>query len=116
LKVYCGQDRDGSSDAAANFPSVNAGLWPKKVSGTALAPVRIPKAERGEHLPLPILHDLGGRLLLVIVTDQVQGAVHDEVREMCGQGLALLGRLALDDGGADHEVAEGQRLRSVGRQ
>src|SRR5690606_11929045 len=72
--------------------------------------VRVAEAELGEDLPLASLHDVGVRIVLVVVADEVQRPVHDQMGEMRLERLALLGRLALDDRRADDDIAERRRL------
>src|SRR4051812_30756666 len=72
--------------------------------------IRIAKSEAREDLALAILHGLRLLVGLVVETEQMQHAVHHDMRPMGVEGLALLACLARDHRRADHEVAERERV------
>ena len=73
--------------------------------------VRIADAESGEHLALEVLHQLRVAVVLVVKAQEVQRAVHQQVRDVVLELLALLLGLALGRFQGEHDVA--QNLRSA---
>src|SRR5882672_899532 len=68
--------------------------------------IRVGIAQTPEYSGLPAFHAPGFVGLFVIIPEQVQGSVHDHVRPVLRQRLVLLARLAGDDRGTHHQVAE----------
>src|SRR6185437_14111435 len=75
--------------------------------------IRIGKAEFREHLALAALHAARIAFPLVAVALQVEQAVHQEVRVMGLDALALLARLARHHRRADHDVARDLAARRM---
>src|SRR3546814_21158074 len=59
------------------------------------------------------LHGLSFGFLFMIITLQMQAAMHDQVRPVFAAGLVLLGGLARHNRRADHQVAENLERTSV---
>ena len=68
--------------------------------------IRIGEPESVENPDLEALHHLGIGLVTVIVTHQMQRAMHDEMCQMRYRVLALLIRLPSRDGPTDDKVTE----------
>ena len=88
-----------------------------EVLGHQAAPIGIGEAQAAQHRDLTALHAVGVRVALVIVADEVQRAVHDEVRPVRAQALAAargLRRAAPADRSPDRPAGAARRPR--GRQ
>lgn len=79
-----------------------------------LVGIGVRKTEHHHDLTFPLLHVQGLRFaLLMVVTEQVQQAMHDQMRVMGESLLALRTRFASDDRRAEHQVAIDPRLARV---
>src|SRR5665213_1972594 len=72
--------------------------------------VRIGDAETGQHLALECLHFLRLRVGFVIVAEQMQKAMHDEMREMRRKALVFRRRLARHCLEGDGYITENNRI------
>jgi hypothetical protein len=70
------------------------------------ASVRVCDADAREERALATLHQARILRARVVEADEMQRAVHDHVRPVRCQRLALLARLARDDRRADDDVAD----------
>src|SRR5258706_5294361 len=90
-----------------------AGSWPPTARLDASGDlVGVRKAEPSQHGTLARLHAFRLRRALMIMSREVQQAVHQHVRVVRTQALALAARLARHDRRTDHEVAF-ERLREI---
>ena len=80
------------------------------------ATIRIRETERAQHGDLAPLHAARVARALVVVADQVQRAVHDEVRPVRAHALALRARLGAQHAGQMTRSPSGcARMRRVPR-
>jgi hypothetical protein len=83
-------------------------------SGIAAAPIGIGDGKPAQNLALEAFHCGGVFLALVIVTQQMQEAMHGEVRQMVRKRFAFLARFRGDSFMSEHNIADERSLAPDG--
>jgi hypothetical protein len=76
--------------------------------------IGIRNPELGQNNPLEELHDRRRTSRLMVVAEQMKDAVHDQVSQMIGERLILLGRFASHCLECKHDISKQERRAGRG--